>query len=526
MAWVSGEVNTSSFTNVGTVTGVDLGTVTRSGNNVSIRYRAWIRTTSSWSYNVFALWVEGNQVNVKGQGDTTKGTFYTGYFTKVVSTTGTTASLAVGVNGKSYTPTSPAGYANFTVHDLPPAIYKPTITNLTTTAKRTSIDASFSITNTGGQSPDTYIDLWSNSGLTENKKSISNKTGTFTNLSPNTSYWLRGNSGNSAGRTYTAVKEVKTTGNDPVINRVSVSPSQTTATFSDNTTYDTNDGFQRVEINYSLVEDQQGWVSDEKTLRDLTPDTTYYYYYDIVSRQGRRDRHKGNFITDHATQQIISLKAKGISARGLTAEIVVPNPTWLASVVVWVEKDGTEVEKRTITSGITATNNIVFNDLEVNTEYIIKAEIRTRGSSTTYLSETKTVLATTTSGHLINKINADGTISGHNLYALGKANKYNPSALRWQNGAWKVSASDIQQLLNEDYYFPNETGACTIDGLPILANSTYTFLNNQAGVKMSIIGTDKSDIIKKAQVELIPGQTHTYNTETCEKLYISISPTS
>lgn len=95
-------------------------------------------------------------------------------------------------------------------------VTKPTLSSLTTSSLTdTSVKASFSITNTGNGSCDKYIDIFTDSGLSKKIGTINNTSGTFSDLDPNRSYWIRGNSGNSAGRTYTNTVKITTTYTNP-----------------------------------------------------------------------------------------------------------------------------------------------------------------------------------------------------------------------------------------------------------------------------------------------------------------------
>lgn len=92
-------------------------------------------------------------------------------------------------------------------------IHKPSLSALTiSNISDKSAAISFTVTNNNGQAPtDSYIDIFSDSDLKNKVKTISSKSGTFTGLDPNRTYWARGNAANSAGRTYTATKSFTTT---------------------------------------------------------------------------------------------------------------------------------------------------------------------------------------------------------------------------------------------------------------------------------------------------------------------------
>lgn len=90
-------------------------------------------------------------------------------------------------------------------------IFKPTLSAISySSVKDTSVYASFSVSNNNGEAPsDSYIDA-STSNFGTVASSISGKSGTLTGLTPNRTYYLRGNAANSAGRAYTAVTSFTT----------------------------------------------------------------------------------------------------------------------------------------------------------------------------------------------------------------------------------------------------------------------------------------------------------------------------
>ena len=74
-----------------------------------------------------------------------------------------------------------------------------------------SIAASMSVTNNGGASiVDRYIDLFTNSACTNKVGTISGASGTFTGLTPNTTYYARANASNGTYRGYSSVVTVST----------------------------------------------------------------------------------------------------------------------------------------------------------------------------------------------------------------------------------------------------------------------------------------------------------------------------
>lgn len=223
MAWFA-EAGAGGNVNVSANVGAEVRNVSRNGRSVYFEYRAYIyQSTSTYSYNSWALWVEGNKNTVfnssNGSYHTSQNTkYYTGWYGKTVDLDpGTNStSVSIGVNGKLWNPSSPNGYVTLNLYDLP-TCSKPTLSGISTSnLSDTSVYASFSVTNTNnGSIIDYYMDIFTDSACTNKVGTISSNSGTFTGLNANRTYYIRGNSSNAAGRSYTAVKSITTTFTDP-----------------------------------------------------------------------------------------------------------------------------------------------------------------------------------------------------------------------------------------------------------------------------------------------------------------------
>lgn len=215
MAWIS-EADSSSYVNAATKVGGEIRNVSRNGTTVSFQYRAYIyQTASTWSNNTWALWVEGKRNVVKKSGaHSSKNTkYYTQWYNKKVSlaTNSSYTTVRVGVAGKNFAASSPNGYVTLKVNGLPTAS-APSLSGLSiTNIADKSANASFNINSSNNASvTDSYIDL-SLTNFGQVVKTIRSRSGTFTGLDPNRTYYARGNAVNQAGRSYTAVKSFKTT---------------------------------------------------------------------------------------------------------------------------------------------------------------------------------------------------------------------------------------------------------------------------------------------------------------------------
>ena len=213
------EVGAGGTVNVSAVVGAEVRNVSRNGTTVSFQYRAYIyQNTNTYSTNTWALWVEGAQNNVKGRGASSQWTkYYTGWYSKSVSlgTGSSSVNISIGVNGNAWNPGSPSGYVTLTLGGLPTAS-PPSLSGLSISGVTdTKANVSFNINSSNNASvTDSYIDLsYSNFGATV--KTINNRSGTFTGLEPNRTYYARGNAANAAGRAYTGVSSFKTSFTKP-----------------------------------------------------------------------------------------------------------------------------------------------------------------------------------------------------------------------------------------------------------------------------------------------------------------------
>lgn len=223
MAWFA-EAGAGGNVNVSANVGAEVRNVSRNGRSVYFEYRAYIyQSTSTYSYNSWALWVEGNKNTVfnssNGSYHTSQNTkYYAGWYGKTVDLDpGTNStSVSIGVNGKSWNPSSPNGYVTLNLYDLP-TCSAPSLSGISTSElSDTSVKASFSVTsNNNGTVNNHYIDIFTDSACTNKVGTISSNSGTFTGLNPNRTYYIRGNASNAAGRSYTTVKSITTTFTNP-----------------------------------------------------------------------------------------------------------------------------------------------------------------------------------------------------------------------------------------------------------------------------------------------------------------------
>lgn len=191
-------------------------------------------------------------------------------------------------------------------------ITTPTLSNVSiSSVGRTSANASFSVTNTGGASiVDNYIDCGTyNFGNVVS--TISSTSGTFTGLTPNTTYYARANASNGTYRGYSSVASFTTTHNNPSIGHRSVThTAQTTAinslydtVISYSTTYDyasysSHSLVYGITTSYGSSATSQGTGgSSAFKLSNLKPNTTYYYKITETDNTNQTSTTTGSFTT-------------------------------------------------------------------------------------------------------------------------------------------------------------------------------------------------------------------------------------
>lgn len=174
------------------------------GNKAVVRYQVFA-TTSGSSHNDYTI---TTTVTVDGQTATnqhtlpynTTTTCYNGEFT-VSNASGRTItgtySIPTGISAGTLT-----GSATVTI---PTLITTPTLTASVTSRGLTSLAASMTITNNGGASiVDRKIEIFTDSACTNKIGTITGASGTFTGLSPNTTYYIKANASNGTFRGYSS----------------------------------------------------------------------------------------------------------------------------------------------------------------------------------------------------------------------------------------------------------------------------------------------------------------------------------
>lgn len=174
-----------------------------------------------------------------------------------------------------------------------PSINTPTISNI----GRNTANASFSVSNNAGHSiTDNYIDCGTyNFGNVIS--TISSTSGTFSGLTPNTTYYVRANASNGYYRGYSSVTSFTTSGNAPKVYRGTVTSTRTSYSITPTVEYDTNDSFSSKTLVYGTTSSYGMTSSDGTNITGLTPNTNYYYKVSVTSVKGRTGTYEGQFQT-------------------------------------------------------------------------------------------------------------------------------------------------------------------------------------------------------------------------------------
>lgn len=408
---------------------------------------------------------------------------------------------------------------NFTTTGNAPVANSISISNISRTSATLSISASYD-TNASNKSTTYQYGTTTNYG---------NSTGaSMIGLTPNTTYYVRGQVTDNWNRTSGwATGSFKTTGNAPSITSHGVQTyGQTTMTMRYSASYDTNDSLSSYKWDIGTSTSYGTTFTNTNSLIGLSANTTYYYKLTVTSSQGRSSTATGSFKTDYATQQVTSIVPEDITETSISGTINVPNPSWLTNLTIWIYSGDTLVNTITKTTGISAANSFLFENLSPGTNYEIRARIttKTQNSSGGYNSSIKTLAITTVDASPIHIIKSDGTDKKYKMYVMGKGNIYEPSVMGWQNGYYATGTvgQAISATLTQSTEI-NGGAAASTTFLEILPNISYTITNNDIEVDFVIHGTDSSNNITTAGYTISPGQSYEYTgTTSTNRLWISI----
>lgn len=177
------------------------------GNTASIHYEVISRCTTGGSDR----WVanHGFSGSIAGHNFSSGDTFYNG---SVIAsgdfTLGGGSSFSASLTAHPYSGSyTSSGSGSWTLDNN---VVTPTVTCSVTRGLNT-VGASLSVTNNGNAGiVDRYIDIFTDSGCTNKVGVITGGSGTFTGLTPNTTYYVRANASNGTYRGYSSVQTVST----------------------------------------------------------------------------------------------------------------------------------------------------------------------------------------------------------------------------------------------------------------------------------------------------------------------------
>jgi hypothetical protein len=412
--WVN-EVSTSQGGNISMRVAGGYTAVTRVGNtitcNIGVRFIA-----SQWTYNSVVGWYGGvrkwAQRSEGGQHTATNGTYYCGSgdipglnyqntsettpwsFSATVSGRGAgTVSATIGTAWNGWTPNSSRYNHTFSI-PYPAVAGDPVYSRSVSGITRTSATLNISCTS----NPTAYWRIhWYNTNAEWVGYSGNGATGNWSytqdNLTPNTTYNFYTQVTNNDDGEATGLSPISftTSGNAPVLNSVTVSPSRTAAVLNPNVSYDTNASFGSYSIRYG-TSTSYGLTSTSTTISGLTPNTIYYYSVTVTDNWGRTSTAKtGSFKTTGNNPTINSHEVKVYAQTSVEMQYSASYDT-NDSLSSYKWEYGTSTSYG---SSVTGTNTI--SGLSANTTYYYKLTVTgVQGRSSTATGSFKTDPATVT----------------------------------------------------------------------------------------------------------------------------------
>ncbi len=193
---------------------------------------------------------------------------------------------------------------NFTTTGNNPTASNLAVSNIGRTSATVSISGSYD-TNASFSSWELQYGTSTNYGTT-----LTN--GNLQNLTPNTTYYIRGRVKDNWNRWSSWItNSFTTTGNAPTIDSVDPDIFRTKAILDYSASYDTNDSYKNLSIKYG-TSTSYGSTSTSTTLSGLQPNTTYYYSMTVTSNKNRTSSAKtGSFKTTAYLPSGLSISASG-----------------------------------------------------------------------------------------------------------------------------------------------------------------------------------------------------------------------
>lgn len=227
-------------------------------------------------------------------------------------------------------------------------VITPTVT-CSATRGLNSIAASMTVTNNGGAAiVDNYIDLFSDSACTNKVGTITGTSGTFTGLTPNTTYYARANASNGTYRGYSSVVTVSTYNKATISNAPNIDHGNTLAiTYANPSGAAMQIGLYKTDGTTAIAAYRTcTGTSYTFSFTDAELDTIYKLYGNSNSIQARVYLKTANTYYDYKTititlkgnQKTIRDKINGAWKRGKV--FIKVNGTWKKGVI-WQNVNGT-----------------------------------------------------------------------------------------------------------------------------------------------------------------------------------------
>lgn len=355
------------------------------------------------------LWINGSSV-WNGQGST--GSWYSNSYMVGVGTyeagSGTTSIAWNGSSSQSISISVKAMYdwgysddrwnnydtsngsGSYTVSSLPT-----TPTGSVSISSVTRTGASYSVSASAGNGCTISSYTWSISP----SATISNKSGasgTFSNLSANTSYTASCKVVNSAGLSSTFEKPFTTSGSAPSITKVTTSKTRTSFTLTPTVNYDTNDYFSSYVFKYATTSSglSSATARNTNSATSLQPNTTYYYSLAIKSGWGRTSTaYTGTITTSCNAPDDLDISLNETTTQNMRVSLsAVGDTNAPVNNYVLYYKRAADSIYTSVPMGSSTT--VTLNNLDVDTNYNLYFTAQNAGGTTTSSVKTFSTLLT------------------------------------------------------------------------------------------------------------------------------------
>ncbi len=345
----------------------------------------------------------------------------------------------------------------------------PSFNNITSSdIKVKSGTVSTSISDDGGAAiTSSQLQLSRNSNFSPIEKTINGLSGTFSDLTPETKYYVRGwasnnyQSGTSSSTEFTTLK-------NPKINNVSINATRTSCTLTPDVEYATGDSFKSNKIEYAISGSPYGAPITSNTnqiiLNNLSPNTTYNYKITVYSNKDGETSWTNAFKTSYDLPVITPVgpgendsKIEAITG-GFNCIIRASADTAAPITEYYLEYKPYNSQNPFSSTNASETNTISINTLALESVYECRLKVKNSEGDIVYSDSV--IVATLTQMPRINSI--IDLIDG---ITLGVTVNAEPSGIT-QNLKYSFSIDD-----GENWTTPSDSNSYTWPGLEEL--TTY-----------------------------------------------------